>query len=81
MITLDPTTWEQAAKMKNFSGWVRSKLREEMEKSAIEKEAAPTYTAYCFSCDVSATNKNKWFVEHKYCPKCHEAMEFLGVVE
>lgn len=81
MITLDPTTWEEAAKMKNFSGWVRSKLREKMEAAVIAKDNAPEYGAYCEACDVTAINKNKWFVEHKYCPKCHTAMKFLGVVE
>ena len=46
MITLDPTTWEEAAKMKNFSGWVRSKLREKMEAAVIAKDNAPEYGAY-----------------------------------
>ena len=27
MITLSPTTWEHAAKMRNFSGWIREQLR------------------------------------------------------
>ena len=27
MITLCPTTWENAAKMKNFSKWIREQLR------------------------------------------------------
>jgi hypothetical protein len=81
MITLCPTTWEKAAKMKNFSGWVRSKIKEEMQSDAIAKQNAPEFWAYCAPCDLSATGKNKYMLEYKYCPKCHSAMEFMGVVE
>ena len=81
MITLCPTTWEQASKMANFSGWVRSKIKEEMDQAKITARTAPEFWAYCEPCDLSATNENKWLVEHKYCPKCHNPMEFKGLIE
>jgi len=43
LITLDPTSWDLAAKKPNFSQWVRDKLRSEDTKRAkktrrIDKE-------------------------------------------
>lgn len=80
MITLCPTTWEKAARMKNFSGWVRSKIKEEMEKNAIDLNKRPEYWAYCAKCDLSAYGPNQIQLEYKYCPKCHDHMEYKGVV-
>ena len=80
MITLDPTTWEFAAKKKNFSGWVRQKLKEEMETERINKQSRPEYWAYCEKCDLSASGPIKMQLEYKYCPKCHDKMEFRGLV-
>ena len=81
MITLCPTTWEKAAKMKNFSGWVREKIKEAMDQDEIKRKNAPEYWAYCAQCDISASGPNKYMLEYKYCPKCHDAMEFKGLVE
>lgn len=78
MITLCPTTWEKAAKMKNFSGWVRQKIKEEMEKTSIKR---PDYWAYCQKCDMSAYGPDEFMLKYKFCPKCHDAMEYQGLVE
>ena len=46
MITLCPTTFEMASKMKNFSGWVRTEL---LKLNAIDEEKE--YNRYrCPSC-------------------------------
>lgn len=81
MITLCPTTWEKAARMKNFSGWVRNKIKEEMESDAIKKKNAPEYWAYCAKCDLSASGPNQIAIEYKYCPKCHDKMDYRGILE
>jgi len=48
MITLCPTTFEMASKMKNFSGWVRKEL---MKIHTIEEEKESTVTRYrCPAC-------------------------------
>lgn len=80
VISLDLSSWEYASKMKNFSGWVRQKLREEMVVVENESRDQPEYWAYCAKCDLSATSTNKIMMEYKYCPKCHDAMEFKGLV-
>lgn len=46
MITLDPTTWELAQKMPNFSAWVRKKLRDEGPSTP----EAPIFY-HCSMCD------------------------------
>ena len=81
MITLDPTSWEYARKMKNFSGWVRRKLAEEFLEDAAEQLAKVQYEAYCKECDVRARSPHKVLMEYKYCPQCHKAMKFMGMVE
>ena len=43
LITLCPVTWDYAIKKKNFSAWVRDKLREERNKS----ESKERYCRYC----------------------------------
>ncbi|GAJ07236.1 unnamed protein product, partial [marine sediment metagenome] len=35
LITLDPTSWDLAAKKPNFSDWVRNQLRSERNKKEI----------------------------------------------
>jgi len=35
LITLDPTSWDLAAKKPNFSEWVRNQLRSERNKQEI----------------------------------------------
>ena len=35
LITLDPTSWDLAAKKPNFSQWVRDQLRSERNKKSI----------------------------------------------
>ena len=67
--------------MKNFSGWVRQKLREEMVVVQNESRDQEEYWAYCGKCDLSASSVNKILMQYKYCPKCHDAMEFKGRVE
>jgi len=81
MITLDPTSWEYAAKMKNFSGWVRKKLAEEFLDHAEKELSKVEWKAYCAECDVTATSPHKVLMEYKYCPQCHKAMKFMGQVE
>ena len=39
MITLCPTTWEYASKMKNFSGWVRKQLEEHAKAEVIDRKS------------------------------------------
>ena len=50
MITLDPTTWEYASKMDNFSGWVRSKLMEEMARQPNRRNTSSNHTAFVAIC-------------------------------
>lgn len=48
MITLCPTTFEMASKMKNFSKWVRQKM---LEQQAEQEEKEQNYTRYrCPAC-------------------------------
>lgn len=55
MITLDPTTWEIAQKMPNFSAWVRKKLVEDSNAAAKD---VPIYY-HCSECDrVSQVNRH-----------------------
>ena len=51
-ITLCPTSYEIAAKMDNFSAWIRSKLMEEQIQNAEEStKAISEYAYYCKKCD------------------------------
>ena len=81
MITLCPTTWEKAAKMKNFSGWVREQIKELMDREHNWQRNQPEYWAYCEKCDLSASGPNKIAIEYKYCPKCHDKMDYRGMLE
>jgi len=38
LITLDPTSWDLAAKKPNFSQWVRDQLRSERNKMKVVRE-------------------------------------------
>lgn len=80
VISLDLSSWEYASKMKNFSGWVREKLREEMKK-VDDRPPKAEFWAYCEPCDLSASGTNPIMMQYKYCPKCHNAMEYKGLVE
>ena len=46
LITLDPTSWDLAAKKSNFSQWVRDQLRSERNKQ-VEKKV------FCSTCNHS----------------------------
>ena len=81
VISLDLSSWEYASKMKNFSGWVRQKLREEMVVVENESRDRPEYWAYCEKCDLSAHSHVQVHMEYKYCPKCHNGMTYKGLVE
>jgi DNA-directed RNA polymerase subunit RPC12/RpoP len=78
MITLCPTTFETASKMKNFSGWVRKEL---MKLNAIEEEKEQNYTRYrCPACWKVFIDKHEWgemTCMNKDCGYTHklEAME------
>jgi hypothetical protein len=63
LITLDPTSWDLAAKKTNFSMWVRDQLRSERNKtSEIQKnrryicmfcnDVVIDYRGYCARCRV-----------------------------
>lgn len=67
--------------MKNFSGWVRKKLREEMVVVENESRDRVEYWAYCQKCDMSAYGPDEFMLKYKFCPKCHDAMEYQGLVE
>ena len=43
LITLDPTSWDLAAKKPNFSEWVRDQLRSERNK----RQSVTRYCSYC----------------------------------
>ena len=81
MITLDPTSWEYAAKKRNFSGWVRKKLMEEQAESSVITESLPMFGAYCDQCDSTYTNPQQFRMEEFYCKKCHTKCEYMGVVQ
>ena len=80
MITLDHTSWEYAAKMKNFSGWVRKKLAEEFADRAEQALSEIKYRAHCAECDITAESPHKVLMEYKYCRQCHEPMEYKGMI-
>ena len=58
MITLCPTTFEIAGKMKNFSKWVRQKM---LEEHAQEQEKEQNATRYrCPACWKVFVDRNNW---------------------
>lgn len=63
MITLCPTTFEVASKMKNFSGWVRARLLEEQNTRIQTENELTRYR--CPACWKVFTNKFEY--EKMYC--------------
>jgi len=58
LITLDPTSWDLAAKKPNFSEWVRNQLRSERNKTVIK-------SYWCRACGGRPTKKG-----NAYCRPC-----------
>jgi hypothetical protein len=81
MITLCPTTWEYASKMKNFSGWVRKQLEEHAKAEVIKTKNQPKFEAQCEDCDLWWVFPNAYQAQYHYCNQCHNACEFKGMVE
>ncbi len=79
MITLDPTSWEIASKMKNFSGWVRQKLREQNESDG--KVKAIQWESVCNKCDMFYLSTSEYAAKYNYCQKCHEHCQYIGKSE
>lgn len=60
LITLDPTSWDLAAKKPNFSQWVRDQLRSERNKKEIKSQwcracrgrPVRNGNAYCRNCQI-----------------------------
>lgn len=75
MITLDPTTWEYAAKMSNFSGWVRKQLMAEMAKTAKAKEF--NYESYCVRCDLWYKHTNAYDAKYHSCNECQRMCNYM----
>ena len=73
MITLCPTTFEIASKMKNFSKWVRQKM---LEQQAEEQEAEANYTRYrcpaCWKVFVDRRNFGEMHCMNKDCGYTHK---------
>ena len=78
MITLCPTTFELASKMKNFSGWVRKQL---MIQQIEQEEQEENYTRYrcpaCWKVFVDRRNYGEMHCMNKDCgyTKLLEAIE------
>jgi hypothetical protein len=79
MITLDPTSWEIASKMKNFSGWVRQQLKEIDESE--KKVNALSYESVCDPCDIFYLSNSEYAAKYNYCQKCHHRCKYIGVSE
>jgi len=76
MITLDPTTWEFAARMDNFSGWVRSKLKEEMAKGAKPKQFK--FESYCPRCDLWYAHTSEYDAKYHACSECDRLCNYMS---
>jgi len=85
MITLDSTSWEIASKKKNFSGWVRQKLKEEAESEAKSesdrRENNPLYEVYCMKCTEKSFHLDEFIAQNHFCMWCGTKTSFMGVVE
>ena len=79
MITLDPTSWEIASKMKNFSGWVRQQLRE-MDESE-RKVKAIQWESTCKKCEMFFLHNSEYAAKYHFCPKCHDHCVYVGKSE
>ena len=76
MITLDPTTWEFAAKMDNFSGWVRKQIAKEMTKAAKPKQFK--FESYCDHCSLWYAHTSEYDAKFHTCPKCTRLCDFMS---
>ena len=70
LITLDPTSWDLAAKKPNFSQWVRDNLRSEDNK---RKESQQRTVLWCRACRGRPRKKGE-----AYCRSCQID---LGIIE
>ena len=75
MITLDPTTWEYATKMKNFSGWVRKQLIAEMGIAAKAKEFK--FESYCPRCDLWYKHTSAYDAKYNSCQECDQFCDYM----
>lgn len=64
LITLDPTSWDLAAKKPNFSQWVRDQLRSERNKIGSK-------SMWCRSCRARPVK-----IGNAYCRDCQHDMGF-----
>jgi len=62
LITLDPTSWDLAARKSNFSQWVRDKLRSEDNR---RKETDQRKVLICRDCGINQRKKG-----NAYCLPC-----------
>ena len=76
MITLDPTTFEFAAKMDNFSGWVRKQIQVEMTKQAKPKEFK--FESYCVRCNTWYAHTNEYDAKFHTCKNCDRLCDFMS---
>lgn len=58
LITLDPTSWDLAARKSNFSQWVRDKLRSEDNRRQEHRQRNTCAVAEC---------RSKTYRNTKYC--------------
>jgi len=72
LITLDPTSWDLAAKKPNFSQWVRDKLRSE------HKERAKKTRRIDKECIMQCGRKR---TSGLYCPVCSKSPNSLVINE
>jgi hypothetical protein len=76
MITLDPTTWEFASRMTNFSGWVRKQIAGEMAKAAKPKEWK--FESHCSDCKMWFKHPTEYAAKYHFCPKCDRACDYMS---
>ena len=75
MITLDPTTWEFARKMDNFSGWVRKKITEEMAKNSKPTEFK--FESYCDRCSLWYAHTTEYDAKFHTCEYCQRLCSYM----
>jgi hypothetical protein len=69
LITLDPTSWDLAAKKPNFSQWVRDQLRSERNKTVVKSQ-------WCRACRGKPVRNG-----NAYCRDCQIDMGIRGEEE
>jgi len=62
LITLDPTSWDLAAKKSNFSQWVRDQLRSERNKS--QPMMNPNWKECILQCGRRRLEHSRWCSFH-----------------